>query len=655
MSYAEFARWRDTPLDQVTLSIVIPAYNEAERLLPTLAAFAVAVSGLSESWELIISDDGSRDNTAELARALGWANLRVIAHENTGKGGAVRRGVLASRGTLVLFADADNSTPIEELPRLIAAVRAGAHIAVGSRAGGGAVEAGKSVLRRVVSGTLRGITRATTQVRLRDTQCGFKLFRGEVARDLFRRQRLDGFSFDLELLYLAARDGLRVEEVPVMWVDAPDSKVSPLRDGVRFLRDISQIRRLHAQPAGTGRAASGLHIAVVSAYPPGRRSLNEYGLHLSRVLADKSEVAHVTVIADRLSPEHPALALADAPNIRRVWEFNDPLSALRILLALRRARPDAVIFNLQMASFGDRRVPAALGLLTPALARLSGLPTITLLHNLFETVDLDQAGFGGHPLRKFVTHTFGRVFTRALLASSLVATTMPRYVKLLRGRYGADNVFLAPHGTFQVPRPPAALPLLPTVMAFGKFGTYKRAEVLLEAHALLLARNPQVRLVIAGSDTPNAPGYLEGLQRRYAHLPNVTFTGYVPEDAVADIFAGATVVAFPYSATTGSSGVLHQAGEFGRAAVMPRIGDLADLIEDEGYCAEYFTPEDPESLADALWRVLRDPRQAAALGEANWRVASGLPLSDVADWYLLHLERLIASERAPSALAGAGA
>ncbi|WP_412027212.1 glycosyltransferase [Deinococcus yunweiensis] len=639
MSYAEFERWRDTPLQHVTLSIVIPAYNESERMLPTLAAFAVAVSGLNEPWELILSDDGSRDGTATLARGLGWANLRVIEHTNTGKGGAVRRGVLASRGDLVLFADADNSTPIEELPRLIAQIRAGAHIAVGSRAAGGAVEAGKSVLRRVVSGTLRAITQLSTGVRLQDTQCGFKLFRGEVARDLFGRQRMDGFSFDLELLYLAARDGLRVAEVPVVWVDAPDSKVDPIRDGLKFLRDIVQIRRLHA--ARTPETDTGLHIAVVSAYPPGRRSLNEYGLHLSRVLADKPEVAHVTVIADRLAADHAAHAAADAPNVRRVWAFNDPLSAVKILWALRRARPDAVIFNLQMASFGDRRVPAALGLLTPMLSRLAGLPTITLLHNLFETVDLNTAGFGGHPLKTLVTQGFGRLFTRALLASTLVATTMPRYVKLLRERYGAQNVFLAPHGTFQVPQPPEPLPARPTVMAFGKFGTYKRVEVLLRAHEILLGRDPQVQLVIAGSDTPNAPGYLAGVQQAHAHVPNVTFTGYVAEDAVAGVFSSATVVAFPYSATTGSSGVLHQAGEFGRGAVMPHIGDLADLIEEEGYRAEYFTPDDAHSLADALWRVLSDPRHAAALGEANWRVASGLPLADVADWYLLHLESLV--------------
>ncbi len=642
MSYPAFEQWRDVPLPRVTLSIVVPAYNESERILPTLAAFAVAVSAIGEPWELIVSDDGSRDGTADLVGALPWANLRVLRHANTGKGGAVRRGVRAARGDLILFADADNSTPIEELPRLIAAVRAGAHVAIGSRAAEGAEEVGKSAVRRLVSGGLRRVTRLLTGVTAEDTQCGFKLFRGEVARDLFRRGVLDGFSFDLELLYLAARDGLRVVEVPVRWVDAPDSKVDPVKDSVKFLKDVLMLRRLH----GSGHPrADGLHLAVVTAYPPGRRSLNEYGLHLSRVLADKPEVGHMTILADRLPDGQEA---ADAPNVRRVWDFNDPLSALRVLLALRRARPDAVIFNLQMASFGDRRVPAALGLLTPALARAFGTPSVTLLHNLFETVDLDRAGFGGNALKVKVTRAFGRLFTRALLGSNLVATTLPRYVKLLRDEYGAQNVFLAPHGTFQLPLPPQPFPEVPTVMTFGKFGTYKRVEVLIEAHRELLTRDPRARLVIAGSDTPNAPGYLAGVQAQFADVPNITFTGYVAEEDVPRVFSDCTVVAFPYNATTGSSGVLHQAGEFGRGAVMPNIGDLADLIRDEGYRAEFFEPEDPQSLADALWRVLSDPRQAAALGDANWRVASSLPLSDVADWYLLHIEDLTGTAPGPS-------
>lgn len=377
-----------------------------------------------------------------------------------------------------------------------------------------------------------------------------------------------------------------------------------------------------------------MHLALVTAYPPSKGSLNEYGYHFAKALAAKPEVHTLSIVADTL-PDAPA----EEVNVHRAWSFNDARSALKITRALNKLQPDAVIFNLQFASFGDQRVPAALGLFAPWLSRRMR-PTITLLHNLFETVDLESAGFGKNPLVNAGTRLAGEMFTRVLLGSDLVALTMPRYVDILRIKYGAANVFHAPHGSFEAPREVKPLPEQPTVMTFGKFGTYKKVEVLLEAHARLLKRDPSVRLVIAGSDSPNAQGYLAGVQARYADLPNVTYTGYVPEDEVPRIFQGSTVVAFPYESTTGSSGVLHQAGQFGRAAVMPRIGDLADLVEEEGYRATFFAPGDVESLMAALTGVLFNREQARQLGLTNHRAASGLTLSEVADDYLRRLESL---------------
>ncbi|GGJ70257.1 glycosyltransferase [Deinococcus aquiradiocola] len=383
-----------------------------------------------------------------------------------------------------------------------------------------------------------------------------------------------------------------------------------------------------------------MHLVLVTAFPPSLGSLNEYGAHLARVMAAKPEVTRLTVLADEL-PD-PALSRHDPQHVRRVWRFNDPGNALRIAAALRDLKPDAVLYNLQFASFGDRKVPAALGLLAPLVTRLGGTPTVTLLHNIFETVDLEKAGFGSNVAVNLVTRAAGRVFTRVLMGSHLLALTMPRYVETLRDAYGARNVFLAPHGSFQEPEPAAPLPERRTVMTFGKFGTYKRVEVLLDAHRLLLQRDPDVRLVIAGSDSPNAKGYLAAVQERHRDVPNVTFTGYVAEEDVPRVFRECSVVAFPYNSTTGSSGVLHQAGEYARAAVMPRIGDLADLIEEEGYRAEFFEPEDAASLAEALWRVIETPGRARDLGLANLNAARGLSLSDVADWYLLQFQRLSA-------------
>lgn len=247
MSYADFERWRDWTVDKPKLSVVIPAYNESERILPTLGAFAVVISGMGIQWELIVSDDGSKDNTAQLIADLGWKNLHLVRHPNTGKGGAVRRGVMAAKGDFILFADADNSTPIEELPRLLEKLEAGCAVAVGSRAAEGAKEENKSLVRHMASWGLRTVARILSGVTVKDTQCGFKLFTHEAARQLFGRQQMMGFSFDLELLYLARKLNLRVAEVPVRWFDAPGSKVDPIKDSLRFLQDILRIRSLDKQ------------------------------------------------------------------------------------------------------------------------------------------------------------------------------------------------------------------------------------------------------------------------------------------------------------------------------------------------------------------------------------------------------------------------
>lgn len=245
MTYAAYAHWKSTPLaEPPALSIVIPAYNEAERIIPTIGAIATFVSGMGLPWELIIADDGSKDGTPDLCEGLEMANLRVLrAPQNGGKGSAVRRGMLAAQGRYVLFSDADNSTPIEELANLLAPLASGEYdVAVGSRAADGAEEAHRSPLRRLMSGTLRAIVRYGLRVGVRDTQCGFKLYTRDAARRLHQAQTLMGFSFDLEILYLAARLGYRVTEVPVAWVDAPGSKVDALKEARRFLKDLVRIR-----------------------------------------------------------------------------------------------------------------------------------------------------------------------------------------------------------------------------------------------------------------------------------------------------------------------------------------------------------------------------------------------------------------------------
>jgi glycosyltransferase involved in cell wall biosynthesis len=273
---------------------------------------------------------------------------------------------------------------------------------------------------------------------------------------------------------------------------------------------------------------------------------------------------------------------------------------------------------------------------------------VVLLHNIMETVNLKEAGFARNALAEQMIRFFGTQVTRMLLRADMLALTVPKYVDILEQKYGARNVWLAPHGSFEDTPAPVShcTECPPQIMTFGKFGTYKKVEPLLEAHALLRGNgHPDLELVIAGSDSPNTPGYLERVREQYRALAGVRFTGYVAEEDVSNIFGAATAVVFPYTSTTGSSGVLHQAGSYGKAVVLPNLGDLAELITEEGYAGAFFEPDDPRTLAEAISRVVDNPTYRHALETQNFLAAHGLPMSDVVDWYLLHMQALTRAGR----------
>ncbi len=265
------------------------------------------------------------------------------------------------------------------------------------------------------------------------------------------------------------------------------------------------------------------------------------------------------------------------------------------------------------------------------------------MHNLVDTVDLEEAGFSSNPLLTRLLSFAGGLVTRLVLAADKVCVTMPQYVDVLRTKYGARNVYLAPHGSFEEPDPVERdKNSTPSLLAFGKWGTYKKVEVLLDACAILRSEGVDVEVVIAGTDSHNAVGYLDGVKERYRGLQGVSFTGYVSEDDVPRVLSSADVAVFPYTSTTGSSGVLHQAGSYGCPVVLPDIGDLAECVREEGFQAVVFDPADAGDLARALRAMLANPDGMAAMGEANRAAACGIPLADVADWHLAHLREICA-------------
>jgi dolichyl-phosphate beta-glucosyltransferase len=227
--------------------VVIPAYNEAERLGSTLERTVDYLSRRGLSYEVLLVDDGSRDRTVQVAEAFADRGVRVIRHEqNRGKGAAIKTGVLASRGAEVLLSDADASTPIEELERLQRKLPE-APVVLGSRAVAGAdIRQHQPFYRELMGKTFNRIIRLVGVHGLYDTQCGFKLLQGEVAREIGAELTVDGFAYDVELVWLARRHGYRVVEVGVIWVDSPDSRVDPVRSSLAMLRDVVRMRIRHS-------------------------------------------------------------------------------------------------------------------------------------------------------------------------------------------------------------------------------------------------------------------------------------------------------------------------------------------------------------------------------------------------------------------------
>ncbi len=238
--------------ESIYLSVVIPAYNEEQNIRESLRRIESFMALKKQDWECIVSSDGSKDRTVE------WVNDFVKTHpsgrfkllsteKNEGKGFAVHRGIFAAKGKYILVTDADLSAPMKESDKLIGALESGCDIAIGSRVvreKGADVQ--QSFKRRLAGRVFNFLVQALVLKGFLDTQCGFKCFKRDAAYKLFEMQKLNGFSFDVEILYLAKKHGFKIKEVAVMWRQAPGSRVRLFRDSLAMLKDLLRIRKYHA-------------------------------------------------------------------------------------------------------------------------------------------------------------------------------------------------------------------------------------------------------------------------------------------------------------------------------------------------------------------------------------------------------------------------
>jgi glycosyltransferase involved in cell wall biosynthesis len=376
-----------------------------------------------------------------------------------------------------------------------------------------------------------------------------------------------------------------------------------------------------------------MKICLVTTFPPSTGGLSEYGFHIANELK-RNPFLNLTVLADELPNDQAEL---DGFSVLRCWSFNHPASVVRLMSTLHRLKPDVVWFNLLFSTFGRNPVVAFSGLMTPLLARLSGRYTHVTLHHLMDTVELKDAGIRYQGMYRIA----GAMATRMLLLSNSVSVLMPGYRKILNDKYGRDNVHLRAHGIL------ARRPEFPDfsrrgsphrILAFGKWGTYKRLELMIEAFNLLGVSMPDVQLIVAGGDHPQAVGYTESMKQQCAGNPRIEFRGYIPEDALPELFQSSSVAVMPYSSSTGCSGVAHLACAYGVPVVCADLLDFRQMAQAEELAMEFYPPESAQGLADCLTEFLQNSEKQHVMAEQNFSTALRMTMPNVVQKYLRHFE-----------------
>jgi len=371
-------------------------------------------------------------------------------------------------------------------------------------------------------------------------------------------------------------------------------------------------------------------ICLVTAFPPSRGGLNEYGLHLARALSNFPRL-NLTILADQLSTPEPEI---DGFHVIRCWSFNALTNPTRLLRAIEDLQPDVVWFNVGFASFGNRPLPAFCGFLTPSLVRLCGYYTHVTLHQIMDMMNLADAKVKYPRLYRLG----GWMATHLLLRANSISVLIPAYRRTLIEKYRRNNVHFRPHGILsgQPEFPDLAGRGNPEhrILAFGKWGTYKRLEPLIEAFKEVAAELKGVRLIIAGGNHPEAPGYVESVAQQFAGDPRIEFAGYVPEEDVAQMFRRASLLVLPYTSAAGSSGVAHLACEFGLPIVAADLPEFRDMAAAEGLAIYFYEPGNTTRLANALTAVLQHPDWQREMAERNFSASLRMTMPLVVRQYL---------------------
>jgi len=360
-----------------------------------------------------------------------------------------------------------------------------------------------------------------------------------------------------------------------------------------------------------------LRLCVVTSYPPNRARLSEYSKCLIRELSRSQNIDEIHVVADVVGGRKNSVWESPKVQVLRVWRSDDALSILAVIPKIVRLRPDVVHLNLHFQSFGRGRPANFVGISLVRLLRLLGMNVVVTVHNLAEKVDLEKVGVKLNTLNRI-----GIVLaTKILLCANVIVVPVRSYVEHLERVHRCRRTAYIRHGAAlrTVERQNMPNSGEKKVLMFGHMAPHKGLPVVLEAFDEMINEGARARLVVAGSDHPNFPGYLERFIRMAS--PGVEFLGYVPEEDVENLFVSSDVIVLPYLTATGTSGVFHTACSFGKPIVASDLPEIRELVA-EGASAVLVQPGDPKALNLAIRGLLDDPDRCLELGRRNLAYAS---------------------------------
>ncbi len=614
-----------------TRSIVLPIYNEDPSTWESLA-YSLRVSG----WdEVILTIDQPNSETQAAIDRISDPNIKFsISQSRRGKGGALHEGLTSTTGDIIGFIDADGAISTESIDKLYATVEStDAHVAIGSRDIGSNSRASQSALRQLLGQIYSRLAQAATKVQVTDFQCGAKAFDAQVWEQTHPTLRERRFGFDTEFLAHANANGYTIEEVGIEWNDPGDSEVTLYTDIPDMLRALLRVRRSlrTVSEQGTTNKQS---LALVSAHPPTRGGLAEYGEKLAHAYHRRDDVVPTVVsrTTENTNREYPYQVVPR-------WRRDSLAAAVSLIREIADPTYDAVQFNIHMTYFGSQNLHRFVGLLIPPfLSTVLETKVVVTMHDFFEVVEDEEL-----PDDVGRLHVWGaKIATRLLLLSDVVTVTSEKYLELVEVEYGITDAEYIPHGTFQQPmkadggqnhetnNQPDKTDSPFTVLLFGHLGPTKDVETAVNAFERFHRRVPDSELVIAGGSHPEYPGYQKDLKQQYGDLDGVRFTGYVPDNDLRRIWKNATIATMPYHTMTGVSGVFQLAKSYGVPVVAADVEGMRTSTVDTGGDAVFVTPGDAHELCHAFEKLHGDIEYRQELASKNRKAGEECTIEDTA-------------------------